>query len=343
MSNPTSALGTDFLLAGKRFESAVLKAFRLKTMFFDRRNLFGIIRDVRGQGDTVQFTISGEEPDAEYHTPGDRLLGQSHDYAKVSVQIDDFIVAHRFIRGDHDLISHFDMHTDEAQGIAQQLAEAWDLRFVCTGIKAARTAASSGFHSGGNVVSRVGGGTTIANAYPATTAGATNLRDDMAQLAQLLDEDNVPREGRYLAISPYALRVMTKEANVFSRDWQPEGRNKLLDRVLGVVEGFNIIVYNGLPNTNVSGIGPSHDTDKYDVDCRYAAGNVAAGTGQPVAVAFSAAMGSTAAVGVAMAENFRTFMEYDERENGLFMKAQQYFGMGVVAPWFAGEIRGQLS
>ena len=110
MTNPTSALGTDYLLAGKRFESAVLKAFRLKTMFFDRRNLFGIIRDVRGQGDTVQFTISGEEPDAQYHTPGDRLLGQAHSYTKVSVQVDEILVADRFIRGDHDLLSHFDMH-----------------------------------------------------------------------------------------------------------------------------------------------------------------------------------------------------------------------------------------
>jgi hypothetical protein len=229
-----------------------------------------------------------------------------------------------------------------AKAIGRGLAIDLDSKIVRMGIKAARTSALSGYHNGGNVVSRTGGGSTIADAYPATAAGAVLLRDDMAQLAQLMTEDNVPLAGRGLVITPYAKRVLEKDPTIFSRDYQ-NGVNDAMNVVIGRCEGFDIMVSNGIPTTNMSGGGPPSDTDKYDVDCRYVAGNVAAGTGQPIAVAFCGAQDGNAAVGMVILEEFHPWMEFIETRNVTFLKDQNFVGVDIICPWMAGEIRGQLS
>jgi hypothetical protein len=49
------------------------------------------------------------------------------------------------------------------------------------------------------------------------------------------------------------------------------------------------------------------------------------------------------AVGVAMAEEFRNTIMHDERRNTIYMASRSLFGMGIVAPWMAGIVQGQLS
>src|SRR5690606_28335303 len=94
MSNPIDILGSDRELAAKRFESSVMKSFRMSTIFYDGGGRFGLYRNVAGVGDQVHFNMIGTTPESEYHQPGTRLEGQDQPYKRISIGVDDIVVQH---------------------------------------------------------------------------------------------------------------------------------------------------------------------------------------------------------------------------------------------------------
>lgn len=322
----------------------VLTSFRRSTLFWDIRNTFCNIKIGFGGRQSDVWPVIGSDPDAEHHIPGNMLQGQQQATDKITVTIDDFIVGHRFIPGDDNIVSHFDVSQPYAASIGRQLGNSADDKLVRTLILAARSAASTGFHLGGNIVNRTGGGTTIADAYPSSSTGATNGRGDMRTLAYQMDVDEVPVAGRNMAITPYFRSVLQYDTTIFSRDYQV-GQNDALSRKIGECEGFNLFVsMNSIPaEAFYAPRGPRFDATKYDVDTRYLAGNIAASTGQPVAIAFCGAQEGNGAVAVLIAEEMYTEISYSGREGGTFMMGRNFLGAGKLAVWEAGVIQGQLS
>lgn len=352
-----SSGGDDRSLALAKFSGEVLVSFRVNTVFYDNRNTIVSYKMV-DEGKSWQFPILGDDPAPEYHTTGTELLGQQQLYQAVTLTPDDILVGHRSVGIDQIKMSHFDTIGQYGRAIGRGLAIDIDSKIIRVAILAARTSASAGYYPGGNVVYRAATGTTYADAFPATAAGAFNFRDDAAQLAQLMDEDNVPRDGRYLFIPPYFVRVLTKDSGsyfsfgtgpantgfstsgtstLFSADYG--SGNDINRRVIGVLEGFNVIVSNNFPaNANVTTGNPPSNTTKYNVDNRYV---VSGSNGQACAIALCGASEGSGAVGMVEFMGIQPWMQRNEYKNVEFMKAQTFFGLGVVAPWKAGIIQAR--
>ena len=336
-SNPTRWLSDgsdDRALALKMFWGTVIEAFQEKADVWvpgsvgDNRV---IGQKVIQEGKSWQFPIMGPDPEPEYHTPGDELLGKTIVMDEGTITIDDLLVNHIDVPIDQMVLSHFDVMSPFAMKLGRGLAKNLNRKAIRTGVAAARTAAlvSQGqtMHNGGNVVSRVGA-SGITDAYPVTTAGAVALRDDIAYLAQKMDEDEVPEDGRFLYIPSYLRRVASKDPDIWDQRFE-SSMNDMHTRRLGIIEGFEIRVTNNLPTTNVT-TGPT----KYQGDFTY---NGAAG--QPVGLAFCGAQEGEPAIGAVIGIGIGSTVWDDVRRNTTFLKAQTMVGLGTLSVWCAGELR----
>lgn len=356
-SNPTRTLlqtppGTDNrALALQMFSGLVLEAFKNKTVFYDNTGNIMSLKVLQGSH-SAQFPIIGDDINLStttgngvtkgYHTPGTFIAGELVKMSKVSIEVDDILVAAMDV-GYADLdIAHFDVLAPFAMKLGRSLAQDCDRKIAITAIKAARTAAVSGIHNGGQLVTREIAGTAtgsaaIAAAYQDGTTGSGNFRQDCAALARQFDEDNVPEDGRYLFISPYIRSILRHEVQIFDRDYNDTSiAGNLNTRVIGKLEGFNLIMTNNMPLASVSGY--TGYAAKYNLTITE---NTNPGTpteGLPAAIALCGAIEGSAGVGMVQASGIRSVIQDDERRNTKFLKSQMMVGFGVLSPWCAGAI-----
>jgi hypothetical protein len=259
-----------------------------------------------------------------------------------TVRCDDVLVAPIDIPfADLDL-SHFDVLTPYAQKLARSLAQDLDRKIATVALKAATTAGVTGVYPGGNEIERTGvnDANTPSGYYTDNTTGSGLFRDDCAALAELMDLDNVPEEGRFLFISPYIRKILRHEQSVFNRDFNTASAvGSMNDRAIGLIEGFQLVVTKNLPGdwtTTTNGRYNLIDTNmaKYDFDCALGTD----GHKRPAAIALCGATQGTAAVGMVQAAGMRTVIEDDERREVKFCKARMHVGLDVLAPWCAGVI-----
>lgn len=336
---------TDYGLALKVFSGTVLEAFRAKTKFWDNTGNIMATKVLNG-GRTAQWPIIGEDIDLAaassggvtkgYHTPGNELLGQDIKMSEGTVTVDDVLVAQVDVPfADLDL-NHFDVIQPYAVKLGRSLAIDLDKKCATIAIKAARTAAVTNIHSGGNRVSTDTGAVAagdLATYYTNDSTGSGKFRDEAATLARLMDEDNVPEDGRYLFIPPYVRQILRHETDVFNRDYNTDSSaGNMNERVIGMLEGFNLVLSNHVPSANVAGY--TGDLTKYntDVDGGDTAGDRIAG------IALCGAKEGSAGIGMVQASGLRTVIQDDERRNTKFMKAQIMVGLDVLCPWCAGTI-----
>tara|TARA_R100000458_G_scaffold59841_1_gene72133 strand:+ start:1408 stop:2637 length:1230 start_codon:yes stop_codon:yes gene_type:complete len=384
-----SALGspTDRDLALKVFSGAVLDAFRQRTVFFDRKNEFMAMKQLDG-GHMAQWPILGEDIEvydigdwdvsgngtefenaadiaaeggllAGYHSPGDFIEGRKIKMSEATVRVDDMLVAAidvPFI--DLDL-SHFDVLSPFATKIGRSLAIDNDRKIATIARKAALDGGETGIYPGGSVVYRTGAA-TVANVYQDNQTGSGQFRDDVAELAEKLDDNFVPEENRVLFITPYIRRILRHEATLFgfatdhagsesSSVYGPAGNPYSKDtsadpwdlnkRTVGMLEGFKLVVTNSLPGdwtTTTNGRYNLIDSnlDKYDFDCTGATTSVAC----PAAIALCGASEGNAAMGMVQAGGLSTVVEDDHRRNVKFLKSQMLVGYDILSPWCAGMI-----
>ncbi len=338
--------GDDRALALKIFWGLVIEAFRVKTVFWDNVSQILAYKNITS-GKSWQFPVMGDDPTPEYHTPGEELLGMVVKMTEGTITVDDILVSHFDVAIDQIRMAHFDVIAPLARKLGRSLAADLDKKILYTALKSARHYALSGFHSGGNrVLAGVAGAATTA--MPATTTGYTAFKLAISTLAKQLDEDNVPEDGRFLYITPHMRQVLTFGTEIFNSDFnRPPIRNELNKRLIGIVDGFNVLVTNHMPTTNIT--VATVGLTKYVGDWSYnnAGGNTDLtegwsttiyNDGEPVALALCGASEGQAAVGLVQAGPIYPFMMRDERRNTTFMKAQVVCGAGVMSPWCAGEI-----
>jgi hypothetical protein len=363
-------------LALKIFSGTVYEAFRSKTVFWDNTGNILASKMLNGQGHEAQWPIIGDDTgvDPIYHDPGHQLLGQSIAMTEGVVRVDDVLVSHVDVPFADMDIAHFDVLQPFATKLGRALAIDMDKKLAVLAIQAARTAPAANIHGGGKAIIRDDGATSATDAadltlaYPNTSVGSSRFRDDVAELAQLFDEDNVPEEGRYLFVPPYIRTIMRHEGtgwsnvgsvdgpagNPYSRD-QNSAPWDLNRRILGMMEGFNVILTNHLPTadttfqTAATGqlaaaakyVGHFDGRDNGD-DASGGGGayaeNQAESNAKPAAVALCGASEGSAALGLVQAAGLRAVIEDDERRNTRFLKAQMMVGADILCPWTAGYV-----
>lgn len=371
--------GDDRALALKVFSGQVYESFTNKTVFFDNTGNIMATKVLTG-GHEAQWPIMGTDPTPTYHTPGAMMVDGTIKMTEGVVRVDDILVSHIDVPFNDLNIAHYDVLAPFATKLGRSLAIDLDKKLAIVGIRAAQTAAVSGIHSGGKGVFRDDGigatGATLSGATPASilaaytndSTGSGKFRDDCAELAQKFDEDNVPEDGRYLFIPPHIRTILRHEAtslsassatapagNIYSKDVTsvPGDLNR---RIVGVLEGFNLIVTNHLPAASVTAIdNAGNPNTKYDytphgLDFTGGAGAVkdasdgsysaaaAAENAVPAALALCGASEGAASMGMVQAAGIRSVIQDDERRNTKFMKSQIMVGADVLCPWTAGII-----
>jgi len=166
-------------------------------------------------GRSLQFIYTGRMT-ADYHLPGTPILGSSDPpVAEKTVLMDDLLVSSAFVYDLDETLAHYSLRSEISAKIGHALAEAYDKKVFRTIAKSARTAhpisASPGPEPGGSVI-KLGAG----NEY-----NAQALVDAFFEAASILDEKNVPREGRHAVLSPrqyYAL-ISQVDSNILNREY----------------------------------------------------------------------------------------------------------------------------
>ena len=192
-------------------------------------------------GKAAQFIFTGRMT-ADYHVPGTPILGSGDPpVAEKTIVMDDLLVSSAFVYDLDETLAHYSLRSEISAKIGHALAEAYDKKIFRTIALAAREAhpiqAAPGPEPGGSII-RMGAGNEF---------NAQALVDSFFEAAAILDEKNMPQNGRFAVLSPrqhYAL-ISQVDSNIINRDVQ----GTALQNGEGVysIAGISIRKSNNLP------------------------------------------------------------------------------------------------
>ena len=194
-------------------------------------------------GKSLQFMFTGRMT-ADYHVPGTPILGDGNPpLAEKTIVMDDLLVSSAFVYDLDETLAHYSLRSEISKKIGYALAEAYDKKVFRTIALAAREAhpvtAAPGPEPGGSVI-KLGAD----NEY-----NAQALVDAFFEAASILDEKNVPRNGRTAVLSPrqyYAL-ISQVDSNILNRDYGNTQGNLTSGQGLYEIAGIQIKRSNNLP------------------------------------------------------------------------------------------------
>ena len=287
----------------KVFAGEVLTAFAEKNVMMDKHTVRTI-----SSGKSAQFPVTGNFS-AEYHTPGNEILGASMNHAERVITIDDLLIAHTFIANIDEAKNHYDVRANYSAKLGQALANTADKHLFQNAILAARSNATV---TGGN------GGSRIVNASMGTNSDT--LIAALFEAAQKFDEKDVPEDERYAFLKPAQYYALAQNTKVLNKDWG--GAGVYADGKVLRVAGLTIVASNHIPTTNITTGVESGTSARYAVDARTTVG----------VVLQKEAIGTVKLLDLAMES------EYDIRRQGTLMVAKYAMGHGVLRPECAIEL-----
>lgn len=287
----------------KVFAGEVLTTFAEKNVMMDKHSVRTI-----SNGKSAQFPVTGTFS-AEYHTPGNEILGSSMNHAERVITIDDLLIAHTFIANIDEAKNHYDVRANYSTKIGEALANTADKHLLQNVVLAARAAATV---TGGQ------GGSRITNASMATDSDV--MIAALFEAAQKLDEKDVPENDRYVILKPAQYYKLAQNTKVLNKDWG--GAGVYADGKVLRVAGITIVSSNHVPTTNITTGVESGTSTRYAVDARTTVG----------VVFHKEAIGTVKLLDLAMES------EYDIRRQGTLMVAKYAMGHGILRPECAIEL-----
>ena len=224
----------------KLFSGELFKGFQRNTIARDL-----VMKRTLKNGKSLQFIFTGRTT-AEYHTPGNSILGNSDSappVAERTITSDDLLISSAFVYELDETLAHYDLRGEISRKIGYALAEKYDRKIFQAVTKAARKASpitKTNYVEPGGTQVRVGTTTNGSDAYSA--AGLVNAFYDAAAA---LDEKGVSTEGRVGVLNPrqyYELIQQVGENGLVNRDEQGTSRQK----GNGIVEIAGIKIYKSM-------------------------------------------------------------------------------------------------
>ena len=241
-SSPPLALGTaydtKYATYLKLFSGELFKAYEAATV------AKGTVQNRQlKNGKSLQFIFTGRMT-ADYHEPGTPILGSGDPpVAEKTIVCDDLLISSAFVYDLDETLAHYSLRSEISKKIGYALAEAYDKKIFRTIALAAREAhpitAAPGPEPGGSVI-KIGAG----NQYD-----AQKLVDAFFEAAAILDEKNLPKDGRSAVLNPrqyYAL-VSQVDTNILNRDYGNSNGNLTSGEGLYEIAGIKINRSNNLP------------------------------------------------------------------------------------------------
>ena len=166
-------------------------------------------------GKAMQFIFTGRM-EASYHEPGTPILGSGDPpVAEKTIVCDDLLVSSAFVYDLDETLAHYSLRSEIAAKIGHALAEAYDKKIFRQIAKAAREAhpitAAPGPEPGGSII-QLGANKEF---------DAQAIVDAFFEAASIMDEKNLPKQGRMAVLSPrqyYAL-ISQVDSNILNRDY----------------------------------------------------------------------------------------------------------------------------
>ena len=222
----------------KLFSGELFKAYESATIARDtvqRRSL--------KNGKSLQFIFTGRMQ-AAYHTPGTPILGSGDPpVAEKTITCDDLLISSAFIYDLDETLAHYSLRGEISKKIGHALAESYDKKVFRAIAKSARQAspitAAPGPEPGGSQINL-----GVTKEYDAQA-----LVDAFFEAASILDEKNMPKQGRTAVLNPrqyYAL-VSQVSSNILNRDYGNNQGNLNSGEGLYEIAGIQIKRSNNLP------------------------------------------------------------------------------------------------
>ena len=196
-------------------------------------------------GKSLQFIYTGHTK-AEYHTPGNSILGNSDGappVAEKTITVDDLLISSAFVYELDETLAHYELRGEISKKIGYALAQKYDrliFRQIAKGARQASPISKSGFVEPGGTQIRVGTNAQASDAYvPASLVAA------FYDAAAALDEKGVSQDGRVAVLNPrqyYELIQDVGSSGLINRDVT----GAALQSGSGVVEIAGIKIYKSM-------------------------------------------------------------------------------------------------
>jgi len=204
-----------------------------------------VMKRTLSNGKSMQFIYTGHTK-AEYHTPGNSILGNSDGappVAEKTITIDDLLISSAFVYELDETLAHYELRGEISKKIGYALAQKYDrliFRQIAKGARVASPISKSGFVEPGGTQIRVGTNNQASDAYvPASLIAA------FYDAAAALDEKGVSTEGRVAVLNPrqyYELIQGVGSSGLINRDIQ----GTALQSGNGVIEIAGITIYKSM-------------------------------------------------------------------------------------------------
>ena len=232
MAQQTSDLTTDLTYGGRsNFSDTDNRALYLKLFSGEMFKGFqhnAIARDLvmkrtLKNGKSLQFIYTGRTK-AEYHTPGNAILGNDDGappVAEKTITVDDLLISSAFVYDLDETLSHYDLRSEISRKIGYALAQKYDrliFRAVTRGARAASPISATNFVEPGGTQIRVGTTTNASDAYSSSA-----LVSAFYDAAAAMDEKGVSGDGRVGVLNPrqyYELIQAVGSNGLVNRDAQ---------------------------------------------------------------------------------------------------------------------------
>ena len=224
----------------KLFSGELFKGFQHESIARDM-----VMKRTLKNGKSLQFIYTGRTT-AEFHTPGNSILGNSDGappVAEKTITCDDLLISSAFVYELDETLAHYELRGEISKKIGYALAQKYDrliFRAITKGARLASPITKSNFVEPGGTQIRVGTTTNDSDAYSATA-----LVNAFFDAAAALDEKGVSSQGRCAVLNPrqyYALIQQTGDNGLINRDVQ----GAALQSGKGVVEIAGIKVYKSM-------------------------------------------------------------------------------------------------
>lgn len=358
-SNNPSRLGFDATGSAGN-EDLFLKVFsgEVLTTFQENNVMMPLTRSrTITSGKSAQFPVTGVAG-AKYHTPGESLFADEQDagdplylskmnHAERVISIDGVLTSSAFIADIDEAKNHYEVRSIYSTEIGRQLAYTADKALVRTVIAGARKirgrfatadnanqlAQESDLYVGNQIcIDGTATGVQSASQGAASDTHGVDLFNGIFKAVELMDQKNVPGEGRVCVLSPADYYTLLKEnKDAISRDYNPGNNGSLSGGEIVSVAGVLIVKSNHIPAGNEdNGGGGTLDTVLGSDSIN---NNVFANSDGYSGIDFRKTRGiifQTEAVGTVKLMDLAMESEYKMERLGTLMMARYAMGHGIL-------------
>ena len=318
----------------KVFSGEILTSFSEANVMKDLHMLRTI-----SSGKSAQFPVSGIAS-AKYHNVGENIVESSTGYLsnigmnEKIITIDDVLVSSTFIANIDELKKHYDVRSIYAAELGKALAKRFDIATMKTLYGATQASAN---------LSTTAAGSSITGADTTTAAG---IIDALYAVAEKLDSNDAPDEGRFAILAPATYYKLLTADNVAINKDTGAGGNVNAGTVASVA-GIRLVKSNHMKDIaslgDLSATATGDGSSVNDVFGANGAGYngdfsaLTAGSGS--SLEYGMLCGTKEAIGTVKLLDLATESEYQIERQGTLFVAKYAMGHGVLRPECAVAVK----